>query len=151
MAILDAELAELLADLPRVRSSVLPALIRVQRARGYLSDVAIEAIAEHLRLTRNDVDGIATGYPELRRAAHRGVLVRVCSGLSCALEGSAALGERLEAQSKALGIHVEQTPCLFSCATAPVVDIGGRCVGRASDARVVAALHAVESRAASTG
>ena len=67
-----------------------PALLRIQRDFGYISADAIEAVAAHLRLTPSDVDGIASGYPELRRTPTSGMLVRVCDGLSCAFEGQVA-------------------------------------------------------------
>lgn len=122
----------LVADLPRSRSSVLPALLRVQRAVGYCSNDAITAIARHVRLTSNDVEGIATGYPELRRVAPRGLLTRVCGGLSCVMLGAESLRAELEAREGPLGIEVETAACLFTCALAPVVEVNGAGVGRAT-------------------
>ena len=56
----DAEFARLLAALPRQRGALLPALLLMQRTYGYVSDDAVQAIAAHLRLTVNVVEGVAT-------------------------------------------------------------------------------------------
>jgi NADH:ubiquinone oxidoreductase subunit E len=131
-------LARLLADLPRQRTQLLPALLLVQRRLGHVPDWAVEAIAAHLRLTVNDVEGVTSGYPDLRRQPTGQHLVRVCTGLSCWAHGGDEVLAALEAawQIKAGGttaderFTLEEIACCFVCAAAPVVEVDGRFVGR---------------------
>lgn len=136
-----AAFAEVIGDLPRERSAVLPALLRIQRRLGYVPGDAVEAIAAHLRLTASDVDGIATGYPDLRRVPPSSLIVRVCTGLSCAMEGALELQTALVGRAAELGIEVQSAPCLFACAMAPVVEMGDASLGRATEASVVGAIQ----------
>ena len=130
---------DLLDDLPGERTWVLPALLRVQRQFGFVSAEAIKAIAQHLRLTPNDVDGIASGYPELRRVPPVHSVVRVCAGLSCALAGADELRISLE-RGASSAFEVRGVSCLFACAVAPVVEINSRSLGRATLASVLESL-----------
>lgn len=137
----DAEFSRLLVGLPRQRTQLLPALLLAQSALGYVPDWAVERIAAHLRLTVNDVEGVATSYPELRRQPPGERIIRVCTGVPCWTRGSYRLVATLES---ALGIclgdttpdgrtTLEETPCSFLCAVAPVVEVDGVCRGRVTE------------------
>jgi NADH:ubiquinone oxidoreductase subunit E len=119
---------------------VLPALLRVQRQFGFVSAEAIQAIAKRLRLTSSDVDGIASGYSELRRVPPADTVVRVCDGLSCSLAGADELRSELERGASSL-LEVRSVSCLFACAVAPVVEINSRSLGRATLTSVLESLH----------
>jgi formate dehydrogenase subunit gamma len=128
--LLDASLA-MLEELPRTPDSLLPALIGVQRALGYVPDEAIQAIALHVRSTANVVEGVATAYPEIARTAPSRHVVRVCTGVSCRCRGASDV--LIAARDVALSsgeMHVEEAPCLFSCAVAPVIEVDGAQHGR---------------------
>ena len=131
--------AELLAPFPRERTWLLPALREVQHALGHLPDAALTAVSAHLRVPASEVWGVATGYPELRLTPRGRHHVRVCTGVSCALLGGAAL---LDAVSKRYGVEpgatgaglevsVEAADCFFQCSMAPLIDVDGACHGRA--------------------
>ncbi len=134
----EAQLARQLVALPRQRTQLLPALLMAQASLGYVSDLAIERIASHLRLTVNDVEGVATSYPELRRRPQPAHTVRVCTGLSCWIAGSepvlaalqAALAVRAGPGPADGRIVLAETGCCFLCAVAPVVEMNGVCLGR---------------------
>ena len=139
------EVTALLADLPRARRWVLPALLRVQRARGFVSDSAIQAIAAHLRLTPADLEGIASGYPEIARTPPVQHEVRICVDLSCWLRGAEALLSdvqcRVVQSSPRSDARVAGSGCLFVCPLAPAVAVNGRVLGRATPDSVISALE----------
>jgi NADH-quinone oxidoreductase subunit F len=140
----ESEFDRALVALPRERTQLLPALLLAQENLGHVPDWAVERIAAYLRLTRNDVEGVASSYPELRRRPAGAQVIRVCSGLSCwaaggdrllaTLEGS--LGIRTGETTPDSTITLEETPCAFVCATAPVVELDGVCRGRATEETV---------------
>src|SRR5258705_1730111 len=84
-------LAEALAQFPRERTWLLPALHAAQHAERWLSPSALEAVAAHLRVPKSEVWGVASHYPELRLAAPGRRLVRVCTGLACLARGGAQI------------------------------------------------------------
>jgi NADH:ubiquinone oxidoreductase subunit F (NADH-binding)/NADH:ubiquinone oxidoreductase subunit E len=123
---------------PRERTWLLPALLEVQRSEGWVSEAAMAAVGDHLRVPRSEVHGVATAYPELRRQAPGRRLVRVCTGLSCRLRGGLEL---LAACERTLGIRAGDTTadgaatletfdCAFACGVAPVVEVQHRYHGR---------------------
>lgn len=151
----DPRILELLADLPRERTYVLPALLRAQRADGYVSDGAVQTIGAYLRLTPNDVEGIATGYADLRRKPPAPLAVRVCAGLSCWTQGSAELLRGLRAlvsdgQDNA-DVEVAEGPCLFVCALAPAAEVRGNVIARASVQAVARSLSDSSPPSSRTG
>lgn len=135
-----SDLRPILSQFPRERTHLLPALLAVQQQLGYLPDWAIGEIARHLRLTANEVDGVATGYPEVQRHPLGRHVLRVCTGPACSLKGADHL---LSALAEGLGIQVgettpdgrltlEESSCAFTCAQAPVLMIDERSYGRIS-------------------
>jgi formate dehydrogenase len=145
---MEASLRDLLDDFPRERTWVLPALLRIQQRFGHVSSEAIETIARHLRLTPSDVDGIASGYPEIHRSPRARINVRVCEGLSCVLAGAEDLALALE-PGTVTDVQVSRVSCLFACALAPVVAVGARCLGRASQRAISDAI--ARDQGSSTG
>jgi NADH:ubiquinone oxidoreductase subunit F (NADH-binding)/NADH:ubiquinone oxidoreductase subunit E len=137
-----------LAALPRQRTQLLPALLLTQEEFGFVSDSAVVEISSHLRLTLNDVEGVVTAYPELRRAPAGRRIVRVCTGPACLAAGgqrlldglTSAIGIRSSDASTG-GIALEETACCFCCAMAPVLEFDGRCQGRLSSKQAEAILH----------
>ena len=132
--------ATLREKFPRHHGQLLPALHFLQHEFGYLPDWAMEVVGWHLGIPASEVYGAATSYTELRTARPGTHVIRVCTGLSCRVNGGMELLD--QAQSE-LGISagqttpdgvitLEETPCGFVCALAPVVEIDGSWRGRAA-------------------
>lgn len=114
---------------PQKRSAVLPLLHCIQADQGYISNAAIEWIAEKLELQPINVYELVTFYPFFRQKPIGRRHVRVCRTLPCALRGAyktcVALQEALECPlnetSKDGEVTIEFAECLASCGTGPVV------------------------------
>jgi len=137
----------LLAPFPRERTWLLPALQAVQADRGWLSLEDLAAAAAHLRVPRSEVYGVATHYPELRLTPRGQHVLRVCTGLSCRVNGGLAL---LAALAQRLGVLVgettpdgrvtlEEADCCFVCSVAPVVEVDQEYLGGPSVDEVIEA------------
>jgi NADH:ubiquinone oxidoreductase subunit F (NADH-binding)/NADH:ubiquinone oxidoreductase subunit E len=122
----------------RERRWLLPALHAAQRALGWLPQEALLAVAAHLRVPASEVHGVASAYPEFRLQPRGRHHVRVCTGVSCALAGGAAL---LDAVARQHGVTpgetgaereltLEVADCFFQCAMAPLVEVDGELHGR---------------------
>lgn len=122
---------ELAARYPAARSAVMPALYIAQDEEGYITQDALEAVAEAIGMTVDDVESIATFYTMYYQRPPGKKVIKVCTSISCYLRNCDALVERLEQR---LGIMRGETSddgkytlltaeCLASCGTAPVLQI----------------------------
>ena len=84
----NAELAkEIIARYPRTRSALIPLLHVAQEQDGYVTEDAMEHIAELLSLTPAEVLGTCSFYEMFKREPVGTYLVNVCEGISCMLMG----------------------------------------------------------------
>jgi len=110
---------------------LIPLLQRAQEEYGYISEEAVYRISRFLRISDNQIFGVASFYSQFRFFPPGRNSVRVCSGTACHVRGGQILGETVERQ---LGISPGQTTpdrrydfqrvaCLGCCALAPVVQV----------------------------
>ena len=141
---------DVLSRFPRERTWLLPALQALQHRDRWLSPEALAEAADHLRVPRSEVYGVATHYPEFRLSRPGRRVVRVCVGLSCRVRGSqdvlAACERRLGVAAGATtpdgAITLERLDCAFDCAMAPVVEVEGEHHGRVEAGAVDVVLSA---------
>jgi NADH-quinone oxidoreductase E subunit len=126
-----ARMRTLAARYPSGRSAVLPSLYIAQEEEGYITQEGLQAVAEAIGLTVDDVESVATFYTMYYQHQPGKKVIKVCTSISCYLRNCDALVEHLE---KRLGIkRGETTPdgnytlmtaeCLASCGTAPVLQV----------------------------
>ena len=126
--------------IPRNHGQLLPALHFLQHEFGHLPDWAMEVVGWHLGIPVSEVYGAATSYTELRIKKPGAHVVRVCTGLSCQVNGAKELLSAVEAE---LRVHLaqttsdgtitlEETACGFLCGVAPAVELDGSWQGRAT-------------------
>ena len=121
-----------LAHYPDPRAACIDALKIVQRHRGgWVSDEALNDVAERLAMSAAELDGVATFYNLIfRRPVGRHVIL-LCDSVSCWILGYEALREQLRTH---LGIGFGETTgdgrytllpiaCLGACDHAPVLMI----------------------------
>ena len=136
----------------RDRSDLVPALQRAQAALGYLPPEAIHRIAGDLRLTENEVFGVATFYAQFRFTPPGRHRLRVCLGTACHVQGGVQMMETLE---RRLGIvagettpdgeyDLERVACLGCCALAPVFTLDEAIYGQMSVLKLQEVLDARE-------
>jgi len=131
--IIAEECARIAATYPEPAGALLPVLHQVQRAEGYLSTDALEAVAALLALPPARVWGVVSFYPAFRTAKTGRHLIQVCKSLSCCLMGAGEVRECLRSRLKievgtttADGrFTLEEVGCLASCGTAPVMAVDG--------------------------
>jgi NADH-quinone oxidoreductase subunit E len=120
---------EVIPRYPQAQSALLMILHAVQKEKGYISLEGQEWIAERLDITPQQVREVVTFYPFYREHPIGKRHVRVCRTLSCALQGSYKVCDKIcdafdtkrDAISPDGRVTVEFAECLASCGTAPVV------------------------------
>ena len=128
----DEERREIEAEFPNYgtkQAVCIDAMKIVQRHRGWVSDEAIRDLAEHLQMSAEDLDGVATFYNVIfRRPVGRHVIF-YCDSVSCWIMGYNAVKETIQ---KRLGIQPGETTkdgrftllpiqCLGACDRAPAI------------------------------
>jgi NADH-quinone oxidoreductase subunit E len=116
---------------PTKKAAVIDALKVVQRHRGWVSDNALEEVAELLGMTPDEVDGIATFFSMIFRNPVGRHVIFVCDSVSCWLVGYEDIKEHL---IERLGVSMGETTkdgrftllpaaCLGVCDEAPAMMI----------------------------
>ncbi len=141
--------ATLRQKFPRNRGQLLPALHFLHHEYGYLPDWTMEVVGWHLGIPSSEVYGAATSYTELRIQEPAEHVIRVCTGLSCWLNGGRQLmAEAHSALSKGTAqdrVTLEETPCAYMCGVAPVAEIDGKWRGRLDSGNLGAIIGEVSS------
>ena len=134
-----------LADLPRERTQLLPALRAIHAADAYLSAEGLRAVSRHLFVPESTVYGIATSYNELRLEQPNGRVIGVCTCLSCRQHGAHELLAAAHSLADEVGgCTVVEHECLFICDAGPVAEVDGRCITGATPEKLRAALASPE-------
>jgi NADH-quinone oxidoreductase subunit E len=129
------EIAEIDAEIAHVpyRSAVaIDALKIVQAHRGWVSDESLKAIARHLGMSAEELEGVATFYNLIFRRPVGDNVILLCNSITCWIKGCESLQAKITEQ---LGVGLgETTPdnrftllpvtCLGACDRAPVMMVG---------------------------
>ena len=122
---------DLAARYPVARSAVMPALYIAQQEEGYITQAALQAVAEAIDMTVDEVESVATFYTMYYQQQPGRKIIKICNSISCYLRNCDALVSHFEQR---LGIKRGETTadgnytlmtaeCLASCGTAPVLQV----------------------------
>ncbi|MDE0654561.1 MAG: NADH-quinone oxidoreductase subunit NuoF [bacterium] len=129
--------AEIIGRYPVARSALIPLLHVAQAQEGYVSDEAMEHVAELVGTTPSEVLSTCSFYEMFKRSAGGTYRVNICRGISCHLLGA---DELIEHASESLGVPVggttddgaitlEAVECVAACTEAPCLQVNYRYVG----------------------
>jgi NADH-quinone oxidoreductase subunit E len=121
----------IIARYPLKRSAIVPLLLFAQDEIGYVSDEAIEEIAQRVGVRPIEVVEDISYYSMLHRQPIGRYNLQVCTNISCMLRGGEEIFQHC---SKKLGIgHKQTTPdgmfsleeveCLGACCGAPAMQV----------------------------
>ncbi len=125
---------EIIARYPRPKSALIPLLHLAQQQDGYVTNEAMEHLAELVGVTPAQVYGTATFYEMFRFEPTGRFLINICGTLSCALVGATELMHHAEER---LGIKAGGTTpdglftlhhaeCQAACTEAPCLQVNYR-------------------------
>ena len=135
------DLSAILAEHAGREGALLPILHDVQAAFGCISPEAEARIAHALNLTRAEVHGVVSFYPDFTAQPDTRPSVQLCRAEACQARGieamvaaaRAAAGERVRLQT----VH-----CLGLCSVGPAARVGDRLHARLDEAALVALVKA---------
>lgn len=128
--------------------ALLPILHDIVERLGYLPPQTVERVADGLNLSRAEVHGVITFYPDFRTEPPGRHTLRVCRAEACQAMGAERLIAHLAARhGVALGetradgaVTAEPVYCLGNCALSPAILLDNKPYGRVTPARLDAIL-----------
>lgn len=130
-----ARIDVILERFPQIkRNALIPLLQAIQDEFGYISEMAIGRIGEHLSLPSSKVFGLATFYNQFTFSSRGEYHISVCNGSSCHMGGT---GEILSEITKMLEIRdgettrdrlfsLEVQSCIGACGQSPVMAVNDK-------------------------
>ena len=151
-----AEIDAELAHVPYKSGAAIDALKIVQSKRGWVSDECLRAIARHLAMSDEELEGVATFYNLIYRRPVGEKVILFCDSVSCWISGCDDIKANI---SQSLGIDYGETtsdnrytllpvPCLGACDRAPVMMVGDDLVTHVNDKTVTAIFGNAKKRIA---
>jgi NADH-quinone oxidoreductase subunit E len=129
-----SSLSDILSAYEGTPGELIPVLQKVQAELGYLSEEAMNKIAEFCRVAESKVFGIASFYAQFRFAPLGRTQIVACRGTACHVRGAPQILDEVKRQ---LGIEegettpdleysLETVACIGCCALAPCLVINGK-------------------------
>ena len=133
-----------------MEGAALPILHALQDVFGFITDRAIEMIADALNLSRAEIHGVVSFYHDFRRAPAGAHVLKLCRAEACQAMGADTLADQMR---ETLGVDwhgttadcrvtLEPVFCLGLCACAPSAMLDGKVMGRVDRAALTSALKA---------
>jgi NADH-quinone oxidoreductase subunit E len=125
------EIQEEIKQYPYPAVACIDALKIIQHHRGWVSDESVKDIAELLKISNEEVDGVATFYSRIYRKPVGRNVILICDSVSCMVMGYESIYEYI---SKKLDVSFGETTadgrftllpnsCLGDCDNAPAMMI----------------------------
>ena len=135
---------EIIGRYPLPRSALIPLLHLAQEQDGYVTEDAMEHIAELVGVTPAEVLGTASFYEMLKREPVGDYVVNVCTNISCMLNGGEELLAHLERRLNIKAgstttdgkFTLEDVECIAACTEAPCLQVNYRYFHRVTPAEV---------------
>jgi NADH-quinone oxidoreductase subunit E len=110
---------------------LIPLLQKSQEKYGYISEEAITYLSRFLKISENQIFGVASFYSQFRFDPPGRNSIKVCLGTACHVRGGQILSEALQREldvlpgqtTKDRKFNLERVACLGCCALAPVVQV----------------------------
>lgn len=128
---------KILKEFPVEPGSLIPILQKSQEEFGYISPQVVERISEFLKITENEIYGVASFYSQFRFIPKGRHTITVCLGTACHVRNGGVLLEALERYLEIRSgectpdkrFDLDAVACLGCCALAPVVKVDANIYG----------------------
>ena len=122
-------LEKILSPLDLRRDLLIEHLHKIQDYFGFLSEKNLALLAKILKLSKVEVYEVASFYAHFDIVKEGDIpppktTIRVCNSLSCQINGSTTLKNKIIKKFQDQEIRVLDAPCMGRCAFAPALEIG---------------------------
>ena len=114
------------------RGHLIPTLDKVQKAYRFLPDPALELLMEFFNVSRAEIYGVISFYPQLMIVEPGKYIIKLCYGTACFVKGADIIGDKIhekyhikpgETDDEKL-FTLQTASCLGNCGAAPMAIIG---------------------------
>lgn len=151
---MDSALEKILSPYKGKKGIVVPVLQELQAKYGFISKDAVEEMARELKISENEIFGVATFYAQFRFQPPGKHTLKVCLGTACHVRGAVTVLEELQ---RALGVESGQTTtdglftletvmCLGCCAQGPMLVVDESYHGNMHPSKVKSLLDGVRTK-----
>ncbi len=135
------------------QGDLIPVLQRTQEAYGYLQPETISKISRWLKISENEIYGVATFYAQFRFHPPGEHHIKVCLGTACHVQGGEQILEtaklHLEVETGETTedgkFDIDRVMCLGCCALAPVVMVDDKTYSQMSVLKIQGILDEYDS------
>jgi len=121
-------------------ADLIPVLQKIQAEEGYLAPESVRSVSRWLRMSENEIYGVATFFAQFRFTRPGEHVLKVCLGTACHVRGGEqildVLKRRLEVDPGGVTadgrFQLERVACLGCCALAPVLSVDDKIYGQSS-------------------
>ncbi|MED5353145.1 MAG: NAD(P)H-dependent oxidoreductase subunit E [Nitrospinota bacterium] len=114
------------------RSYLIPTLDKVQNIYRYLPEPAMEILMEFFGVSRAEVYGVISFYPQLRITEPGKYIIKLCYGTACFVKGATIINDKIHEKYHIKPGDTDDTKlftlqtasCLGNCGAAPMAIIG---------------------------
>jgi NADH:ubiquinone oxidoreductase subunit E len=125
----DKDYVDIFSGLKGEEGDLIPLLQRIHEKFGYIPEEAIKQMSRFLKISENQIFGVASFYSQFKFVEPGKCTIKVCMGTACHVRGSQSI---LEEFKRWLHIEPGQTTddklftletvnCLGACALGPIV------------------------------
>ena len=143
-----AQLSSIIEKHRTMQWALIPLLQDIQETFGFIPPKSIEPIAEALKMSPAQVQGVITFYAGFTLKPKGKHVVRVCRGTACHVKGGRSI---LRLMKKELGLEEDETShdyqftletvaCLGACFLAPTMMVNRTYYGKLSPTKVSSVL-----------
>ena len=114
------------------RTHLIPTLQKIQNVYRYLPVAAMELLMERLNVSRAELYGVISFYPQLLITEPGKYIIKLCYGTACFVKGASIIGDKIndcyhirpgETDDSKL-FTLQTASCLGNCGAAPMAIIG---------------------------
>lgn len=130
----DEDYLQVLRSFKGQEGELISILVRMQERFGYISEAAVKHISKFLKLSENQVFGVASFFAKFRFDEPGETSIKVCMGTACHVHGGGLLSDNVGWRlgitfgqaTKDKRFDFQRVNCLGCCALAPVVQVNDR-------------------------
>lgn len=125
---------EIFREFKGQEGEMISLLVRIQEKFGYISPESVRQLSRFLKLSENQIFGVASFFSKFRFDEPGRKRIKVCMGTACHVHGGAFLSDTVGWQlgitfgqaTKDRKFDFQRVNCMGCCSLAPVVEIDGQ-------------------------
>jgi len=128
-----APIEKIINNLPdNSRGHLIPTLDKVQNIYRFLPEPAMEMLMDYFVVSRAEIYGVISFYPQLRITEPGKYIIKLCYGTACFVKGAPIIGDKIHEKyhikpgdtDKSKLFTLQTASCLGNCGAAPMAIIG---------------------------